>query len=265
MIILSKRRVTATMMILSKHRVTVVVSCVVVLCFVVYCIIEYALNSSQRWFADELPDPTELVNWTKTEMDEKLYKLSKWNGFNSSQQYNLFVEHQINGLHLNNSNESFYFLEAGVGVGAFARHILELFPHATGHGIDLEEKVIAIAAQVLPKNRVTLSVGNMMYINFRSGIFDYVFVPGAICYLHSLIHVMFAISEFARVLKVGGGVCLSMIASDTSPTGTCVTRIPKSTFTSNRYNLQVVSMEEMDDWHLSHDMGRYATCLRKMA
>ncbi len=253
------------MMILSKHRVTVVVSCVVVLCSVVYCIIEHFMNNSQRWFADELPDPQELVNWTKTEMDEKLFKLSRWTGFNSSQQYNLFVEHQINGLHLNNSNESFYFLEVGVGVGAFTRHILELFPLATGHGIDLEEKAIAIAAQVLPKNRVTLSVGNMMDTNLRPGIFDYVFVPGALCYLHSLINVKFAISEFARVLKVGGGVCLSMIASDTSPTGTCVTRIPKSTFTSNRDKLCVVSMEEMDDWHLPHGMGRYATCLRKMA
>ena len=253
-----------TMMIPSTRRVTVVALCFVVLCAVVYCIIEYAMSSSQRWFANELPDPKELVNWTKTEMDEKLFKLSRWDGFNSSQ-YKLFVEHQINGLHLNNSNESFYFLEVGVGVGAFTRHILELFPLATGHGIDLEEKAIAIAAQVLPKNKVTLSVGNMMDTNLRPGIFDYVFVPGAICYLHSLINVQFAISEFARVLKVGGGVCLSMIASDTSPTGTCVTRIPKSTFASNRDKLCVVSMEEMDDWHLPHGMGRYATCLRKMA
>ena len=113
---------------------------------------------------------------------------------------------------------------------------------------------------------MTLSVTNMLYTNMASSSFDYVFVPGALCYLHTMRDVLFALSKFSRVLKPGGGICLSMIASDSSPTGSCVTRIPKSTFTRvcpDQYGLHVVVMEEMDDWHLPHGMGRYSTCLRK--
>ena len=249
-----------------RHLLILMVGGVMALLLLYYC----SHAGARHWFADELPPPQGLANWTEAETDALLHKLSRWDAFNSSQ-YLQFVEHQIRGLHIERDS-SFYFLEIGVGVGAFARHILRLFPHSSGHGVDVEPKAVAIADYVLSpytkrknSSRITLSVADMLDTRLDSGIFDYVFVPGAICYLHSMRDVLSALSEISRLLKPGAGVCLSMIASETSPTGSCVTRIPKYTFTPpNQLGMRMVSMEEMDDWGLPHAMGRYATCLRKI-
>jgi ubiquinone/menaquinone biosynthesis C-methylase UbiE len=96
----------------------------------------------------------------------------------------------------------------------------------------------------------------------ESDTFDHVFVPGTLCYLHSLIEVKEALQQFIRVLRTGGGLCISMLPSTTSETGSCNTRIPKTVW-KNLDLLHLVTMEEMDDWNLPHSMGRYAVCLRK--
>ena len=96
--------------------------------------------------------------------------------------------------------------------------------------------------------------------------FDVVFVPGALCYLPSLSEVEKAVFEFYRVLMPGGGLCMSMIASDTSDMGSCNTRIPKAFWTRDmvyRYAFRVLRLDEMDDWHLPHSSGRYSLCLQK--
>ena len=87
-------------------------------------------------------------------------------------------------------------------------------------------------------------------------------MPGSLCYLHSMDDVLSSLAEMARVLKSGGGLCASMLASRTSDTGSCNIRIPKHIW-HNRPGLTLVSMQEMDDWGLPHSSGRYAVCLRK--
>ncbi len=69
-------------------------------------------------------------------------------------------------------------------------------------------------------------------------------------------------AEFRRVLRAGGGLCLSMIASATSETGSCNTRIPEP-FWAQFAPLTVLRVDRMDNWHLPHAFGRYSVCLRK--
>jgi SAM-dependent methyltransferase len=225
---------------------------------------EYIRNGTRRWFSDDLPAPEIVRQWSEDELDQSLYKLSRWEEFTPAQ-FRSFVEHQISGLGLKKTDK-FHYLEVGVGVGAFARYILQNYPNVTGMGIDLEPNAIAVAAEVLPSDRMHLLVANMVEIPADSNSFDYVLVAGSLCYLHSLHDVQCALAEFARVLKTGGGVCASMLASATSEMGSCNIRIPKSTWGNDIYRalgLKLVTMEEMNDWKLPHAFGRYATCLRK--
>lgn len=225
---------------------------------------EHVKNETRRWFSNDLPAPEIVRQWTERELDQSLYKLSRWEGFMPAQ-FCSFVEHQIRGLGLRRT-ETFHYLEVGVGVGAFARYILQHYPNATGMGIDLEPKAISVAAEVLPSNRMHLLVADMVEIPASSNTFDYVLVPGSLCYLHSLNDVQSALREFARVLKPGGGICASMLPSTTSEMGSCNIRIPKSTWGIEMYRvlgLKLVVMEEMNDWKLPHASGRYTTCLRK--
>ena len=239
---------------------------------------EYISNGSRRWFADDLPSPQVVNQWTYDELDQHLHELSRWNGF-SPAQFRSFVEHQIKGLALlKSTDQKFRFLEVGIGVGAFARHILKVFPNATGMGIDLEANAISLAQTVLPLDRIHLLVANMLSIPALDSSFDYLFAPGSLCYLNSHNDVLLALSEFSRVLKPGGGLCVSMLPSLTSDMGSCNIRIPKSIWNSTVekknsksgrgggggiFGLQLVAMEEMDSWDLPHSMGRYSICARK--
>ena len=225
---------------------------------------EYMEEGSRRWFKEELNDDNVVSGWNESERDSRLHTLSKWGQFNSGQ-FQAFVSHQVQGLRIANDS-TFFFLEIGVGVGAFARKILQMFPHSNGVGIDIEPGAIAIASRVLPTNRMALSVGNMIsdLSNFPHDYFDNIFVPGSICYLHSIQEVTAVMSEASRILKVNGGICLSMIASDVSETGSCYLRIPKAYFTHEcREHFRVVQIDEMDSWELGHSNGRYSICLRK--
>lgn len=218
------------------------------------------------WFTWDLPTPSEVQSWDALKRYDNLYKLSRWDGFVSGDHFNRFVRSQIQGLEMSNQTSSkFYFLEVGVGVGAFAIEILKMFPGASGFGIDSAPKAIAIAKVVLPQERMRVQVGDMRQIDSRAAEFDVIFVPGAICYLLSLDEVKKAVSEFHRVLKPGGGICLSMIASETSSMGSCNTRIPKSFWNHSALFSSAVQirMEEMDQWNLPHSMGLYSVCIKK--
>ena len=225
---------------------------------------EYIRNGTRRWFSDDLPTPKVVRQWTDIELDQYLHALSRWDGF-SPAQFQSFADHQIRGLGLNKT-EHFRYLEVGVGVGAFARYILNAYPNATGMGIDLEDAAISVAKEVLPPNRIHLLVADMVRIPTLASSFDYVFVPGSLCYLHSLNDVLSALAEFSRVLRPGGGLCASMLPSSISNMGSCNIRVPKSIWTiegKRDFGLEVVALEEMDDWNLPHGLGRYSTCLRK--
>jgi ubiquinone/menaquinone biosynthesis C-methylase UbiE len=149
----------------------------------------------------------------------------------------------------------------GIGVGAFALEVLKMYPFSSGAGIDVVPRAISIAEVVLPRDRMRVKVGDMRNIEFGTSEFDVVYVPGALCYLLTIEDVKAAVSEFHRVLKPNGGLCLSMIASDTSDMGSCNTRIPKTFWTM--YGFQVLRLEDMENWHLPHASGRYSICLRK--
>jgi SAM-dependent methyltransferase len=242
-----------------------------VILFIIFAILiaisvrEYIRDGTRRWFSEDLPNPESIKHWTNADLDTKLFKLSRWEEFNVVQ-FRSFVEHQIRGLALNDTNEKFHFLEVGVGVGAFARHILNKYPNSTGMGLDLEQRAVAIAAEILPSDRITLHVGDMLKIPAKADTFNYVLVPGSLCYLHSLDDVRAALAEFTRVLIPGGGLCASMLPSATSHMGSCNIRVPKSIWlqeSKTLFGLSVVSMEEMNDWKLPHAFGRYSTCLRK--
>ena len=220
----------------------------------------------ERWFQEELSveAQTETAGWNESEKDSRLYRMSKW-GALSPQQFRSFVSHQIEGLHLS-QDSPFFFLEVGMGVGAFTRVILQTFPQSHGVGFDMLPGAVNVASRVLPNARMVVLEGNMLSLTrlFPRSYFDNVFIPGSICYLASMREVETVVRASAAILKPGGGMCLSMIASDTSDTGTCRTRIPKSFFlVTLRPGLRVVQMDEMDSWNTSHQFGRYSVCLRK--
>jgi hypothetical protein len=220
------------------------------------------IKSSKYWFTSDLPKPSIVANWTEKEISNNLFRLSRWDGFIGNSQFRRFVLSQIRPLNMT-PTQKFHFLEVGVGVGAFAREILLMYPLSTGHGIDMVKGAIAIAHIVLPAARMSLAVSDMRHIEKPSLSYDVIYVPGAICYLPDMDSVRIAIAEFTRLLKVGGGLCLSMIASDDSEMGSCKTRISK-TLWSKIKNLYIVKLEEMDSWHLPHCSGRYSICMRKL-
>jgi SAM-dependent methyltransferase len=230
----------------------------------------YIHDSTRRWFrsgAQSRPMCAEPQC-----VDEELHKQSRWTEFNATQ-FQRFVAHQIQPLQLKR-DASFRFLEAGVGVGAFARVILRAYPNATGVGFDLEPEAIAIAKTMLPRDRMRVFVGDMRSFALpenETALFDHVFVPGALCYLHSLDEIHTALERLTRALRPGGGLCASMLASMRSNMGSCNTRIPKAMWLSHKRvggmlqgPLTLLSMQDMDTWHLPHALGRYAVCIRKV-
>jgi len=222
-----------------------------------------ALDGTWRWFGERLPSPDEVSGWTERERDERLFRLSRWEDFASAAQFAQFVERQIAGVQ---PAGAFRFLEAGVGVGAFARHVLRRFPRAHGSGFDREPAVVALAARVLPAERFSLYVVDLTDVKWPPRSFDYVFAPGALCYLRSMAEVRAAVAALADAVRPGGGLCVSMLANATSPMGSCNVRIAERFWMHEcalAFGLRVVRLERMDDWGLPHASGRYATCLRK--
>jgi SAM-dependent methyltransferase len=119
--------------------------------------------------------------WSAKDLDQKLHVLSRWENFRSHAEWHAFVMAQIRPLNLD-TNITFRYLEVGVGVGAFSREIIHTFPHVTGHGFDLVPRAIEVAAVVLPRDKVEVTVGDMVDIHEPSHSFDPVLVPGALCF-----------------------------------------------------------------------------------
>ena len=223
-------------------------------------------GSKLGWFMSDLPAAQVVARWPESELDKKLHGLSRWDNFSHSDFVNFNMAF-IRPLDLSRDG-SFHFLEVGMGVGAFSREILRAFPNATGAGFDLVPQAIQIAKAVLPENRMRVYTADMLHIPEPAASFDLVLVPGALCYLASMHFVKQAVAEFARVLVPGGRLCINLLASDTSPTGSCVVRVPKS-FWQREVGacpilLALISIEDMASWHLEHALGRYSVCLRKL-
>jgi ubiquinone/menaquinone biosynthesis C-methylase UbiE len=210
----------------------------------------------------------DVSQWSEQQIDENLYKMSKWGDYTKTE-FDQYVDYQTGNMQfLRNKSNEFLFLEVGVGVGAFSRRILRLFPRARGYGIDLEPRAIVVASQIFSNEsqRMQLSVANMLdKMAFKDNYFDNVFVPGSLCYLHSVSEVKIAVSEFTRVLKTHGQMCISMLpkANTQSRMGSCNVRVPKSFFISQCPDLRQISMQDIGEWPMGRKMGRYHVCLVK--
>lgn len=232
----------------------------VVAAVLVLVCVEHAIRAGVCcWFTKDLPPPEVVRRWSESEMDGRLFKLSRWDQFNQSQ-FEQCVARQIRPLNIS-SNERFVFLEVGAGIGAFSRRVLQMHPRAMGHASDSEQQAIDMASVVL--HRMTVSVENMLRLSHPDSSFDYVFAPACLCYLHTNAAVRTAVSEFKRVLKPGGGMCASMLPAESSRMGSCSMRVPAEVF-MHIPGLKVVGLENMDDWGIPHSMGRYSVCLRKV-
>jgi hypothetical protein len=217
-----------------------------------------------HWFETAVVSVDDIRQWNESYRDEHLHELSRWDGFNASE-WRAFVQHSyapvVNATH---RDSAFRFLEVGVGVGAWARVFMQDFPNATGEGIDLEPKVVAIAQEILSPDKFQASVLNMILVPevFRSKHFDYLFIPGTLCYADNIVQVYNLIKGIHRqdVIRAGGKMGITMLASLQSNTGSCVTRIPKS-FWASLPMYTVIDLQEMDDWSLPHSLGRYAVFL----
>jgi SAM-dependent methyltransferase len=222
-------------------------------------------NRTYDWFSADLPPPREVAAWSAAERYDRLFRLSRWDGFLSGAQFTRFVRDQLAPLALNRTAR-FRFLEVGVGVGAFASEVLRLYPRSEGVGVDVVPGAVAIAAAVLPPERMSVHVGDMRALPLAmiaaERLFDVVLVPGALCYLGHMHEVRAALAGCARVLRPGGGLCASMLASDTSSMGSCNVRIPQRFFRSLP-DFALLRLDEMDDWRLPHAIGRYSVCLTR--
>ncbi len=179
------------------------------------------------------------------------------------------------------ANEPFHFLELGVrlalgctcsqtlmlpfsiqvGVGAFARVLLQDFPSSTMIGIDHSPKAISIAGVVLPGNRSKAFVADMAALPASLGPFDHILSPGSLCYLRSLSAVRSAVAGYMHSLRPSGGFCASMLPVSWEERGSCSTYIPES-FWMNLPNFCLVSSESMEKWPVSGG-GRYSVCGRR--
>lgn len=244
-----------------------VLSVICVVCGAIAIISDNYYNHNFRWYNTDLPSLEEIATWDEEKRHNTLFRLSRWESFKSGDQFRQMVQMQIKPLGLN-ATERFHFLELGVGVGAFSRIILQQFPLSSGVGIDIVPAAIEISKIVLPAHRMTTLVGDMKKIDSKGSTFHVVFVPGALCLLFSMDQVRLAVAEIHRVLKPGGGLCISLMPSATSETGSCTVRIPKSFWfeeVAYLYGSKILTIEDMDNWNLPHSMGRYHMCLRKPA
>lgn len=239
--------------------------------FMVFCVCVSVFNffyqmfrwDAHYWFKTGAMVNESVSTWSETDIDENLHKLSRWNEFNATQWVD-FVSRSYRPFDIE-ANSSFCFLEVGVGVGAWARVFLNKFPGAIGDGLDVEPEALAVAASVLSTNRITLQLNNMINIPqiYENRDFDYVFIPGTLCYADSLNQIYVLLRDIVEynVIKKGGKLSATMLASDVSQTGSCTTRIPKVFWYSlKQYN--IVEFQQMDDWQLPHSFGRYAVYLQ---
>jgi ubiquinone/menaquinone biosynthesis C-methylase UbiE len=163
------------------------------------------------------------------------------------------------------SDRPFTLMEIGVGVGAWMRTFLRAFPLSKGVGIDYEQSAIDVANVVLPASQIKLQQLNMFSVpeTFKDRQFDYLFIPGTLCYAESFTKLAGLIEGIitSRVIKSGGKMSVTMISYSGSNTGSCITGVEKE-YWSSVPGWKVIEIQDMDDWKLPHSYGRYAVYLQ---
>lgn len=206
----------------------------------------------------------------QSKKDATLHTLSHW-GF-SADGWREFVKHSVSGLALPpaSSSKPFAFLEVGVGVGAFTRTLLAQYPAATAVGVDLSPAAVKVARAVLPAHRAQVHVSDATNLGcLDDNVFDFVVVPGAICYLSTYAAILAALREIARVARPRARISATMIPQGLRGMASCTTYIPKEWWASEdvrRLGFRVLEMQEMSSWSSAdnaiHGEGRYAVFLQ---
>ena len=153
-----------------------------------------------------------------------------------------------------------------VGVGAFARVLLNEYPVSTMVGVDHAAKALNIAAFILPKTRSQVLLADIAALP-SLGTFDYILAPGVLCYHRTLEVVRESMNEYIRMLQPGGGFCASMLPESTETLGSCSTYIPQD-FWASIPNFCWISTQSMRSWLVDSTgfaslSGRYSVCGRK--
>ena len=117
------------------------------------------------------------------------------------------------------------------------------------------------ALTVQPLARMKVHLANMFSVReiHTNALFNYVFIPGTLCYADNLNQVQRFMEDLItyHIIEIGGKISITMLASDHSETGSCVTRISKA-FWKSLKGYTVIDIQEMDSWNLPHALGRYA-------
>ncbi len=154
-------------------------------------------------------------------------------------------------------------------MGAWLRTFLRDHPLAReGWGIDYEQSVIDIASLdvVLPKSQVAVEQLNMFDVprRFKDAQFDYIFIPGTLCYAESYSSMIGLVEGLASsgVVRKGGKMAITMIHySKSTRSSSCITGVEKEYwYTSPGW--AVIEIQDMDSWHLPHSQTRYAVYLQ---
>jgi 2-polyprenyl-3-methyl-5-hydroxy-6-metoxy-1,4-benzoquinol methylase len=223
--------------------------------------------NTQHMFQEHLPTPSEVGQWSSSKLDSKLHHLSHWSHLDA-QGWRAFVYKSIARLDPPMSRDSsFSYFELGVGVGAFSRRLLLEFPYATGVGVDLAQAAVDIAQALLPTDRMKLYVVlTTEYNMIGNNIFDYIIVPGVICYFPSLASVENVLRELVRIAKPSASMCFTMIPYEVDGKISCNLVILPSFWSQNSVKslgIRVTSLQNMSEWNLPHSRSRYSVYLRK--
>jgi len=243
-------------------------------------------KKTRNWFLKEATNYTDLspdvvANWSEKKLNEELHKLSGWS-YLTGDAWITYVYETIKGVpwlhHCN--HHKFRFLEVAVGVGAFARIILQQYPKSSGVGFDIVPETLAIAKAILPADRFPVALGDMKFVDdlfiddnstkkdktslWPSEKFDLIIIPGALCYLTTMEQVQLTIkSLLARLNPKHGVLCASMIPDGRHHGLSCNIAIPKLFWTDHfEYLTGVTMLENMIIWKLPKSSNRYSVCIR---
>lgn len=239
--------------------------CIIVV--ISFLLVNVLKRNTSTYFKDALIPAEDILAWNESELDSNLHLLSHWEPL-TAMEWKVLVwkTYQPSGA-VTNPDPKIYYLEIGVGVGAFSRLFLKAFPEAIGVGIDNIPPAIAIASVVLPPARMTLEVMDMYQVPemYRLQKFDYVFFPGVACFANSVSELYWIMQGMATaaVIKLNGNVTATLLPDTVQQRGECSLTVPQSFWYSLPY-YKVYRVENMDDWNLPGMLGRYAVYLTRV-
>lgn len=105
-------------------------------------------------------------------------------------------------------------LDLGCGYGRLSKRVVDEFPRAYAHGIDVAEHYVVLYNKFLD-SRGQATAGDIRQLPFKSKHFNVVFIITTLMYLNKKIDQKIAVKELLRVLKPNG----KFIFIERSPNG----------------------------------------------